>query len=238
MIVTRIKHYPWLSLVTLGAFILLCGLSLWQVERLYWKRDLIRTIETTRAAPPIHIRTLNQLSKVTEFRRVVLHGTLLNDDSFHLQARYYKGNLGFNLITPMRLTDGALLFLNRGWVPKDYKTNPKVKITTPEGRIKVTGIIRSNDRPRSYLPQNDPEKGLWLWQDTLEWSSILRRKHPTSTLILPILVQQTHEGNRDDGFPIPQDAQFKLRNDHLEYALTWGSFALILLVIYVIYTRK
>ncbi len=232
----RVLHYPWLSFLTLGAFLVLCGLCYWQVERLYWKQNLIKEINATVSAAPLYITNGEGFRSIPEFHRVEMTGSLLHEDALHLQARYYKGNLGFHLITPMRLEDGSIIFLNRGWVPKDYKTNPKVKITRPQGNIHVIGLVRADEHPRSYLPQNDPRTGMWLWQDTQNWTTSLNQKYP-NTAILPVLVQQMHDGRKDDGFPIPQDVHFELRNDHLQYAITWGSFALILVVIYTIYTQ-
>lgn len=233
--IKRIHKYPWLSLCTFGAFLVLCGLSYWQVQRLHWKQNLIQEIETALAAPPLFITRALQLQQLPEFRRVTVQGVLLHAESLHLQARYYKGNLGFNLITPLQFEDGAVIFINRGWIPKDYKTNPKIKISEPKGFIRITGILRGDEHPRSYLPQNDPGKGLWLWQDAAGWKNLLQRKMP-NTAIIPTTIQQTRAIRKDDGFPIPQEAQFQLRNDHLQYALTWGSFAIILLVIYYLFT--
>ena len=233
--IKRIQRFPWLSFFTLGAFLVLCGLCYWQVERLYWKQSLIHRMNEAVAAAPLTITRAKQFANLPEFRRVEVEGTLLNTEAVHLQARYYKGNLGFHLITPLRLQDGSFIFLNRGWVPKDYKTNLKVKISEPKDKIKVIGILRGNDHPRSYLPQNDPAQGLWLWQDADSWASELHKKRP-NWAIAPVLIQQIHDPRKDDGFPIPQESHFEVRNDHLQYALTWGSFAIILLVIYIIFT--
>ena len=233
--IERIKRYPWLSFWALGAFVVLCGLCYWQVERLYWKQNLIHEMDAALAAPPLVITSAKQFQGLPEFRRIEVEGTLLNAETLHLQARYYKGNLGFHLITPLKLQDGTLVFLNRGWAPQDYKNNPKVKISEPTDTIKIVGILRGEEHPRSYLPQNDPATGMWLWQDPESWAALLQKKIPKSA-VLPILIQQTHDARKDDGFPIPQESHFELRNDHLQYAITWGSFAVILLVIYIIYT--
>ena len=233
--ITRLKRYPWLSLCTFGAFIVLCGLSYWQMQRLYWKQHFIQNMTETLAAPPLVITSGKQFQNLPEFRRVQVEGTLLNNETLHLQARYYQSNLGFHLITPLKLSDGTYIFINRGWVPKDYKTNPKVKISQPKGEIQVIGLVRGTETPRSYLPQNDAGQGLWLWQDPESWAAILRQKLPNKA-IFPVLIQQTHNAREDNGFPIPQKSNFEVRNDHLQYAITWGSFAVILLIIYGVFT--
>ena len=55
--------------------------------------------------------------------------------------------------------------------------------------------------------------------------------------IRPYLVEglrQTIPG----GFPVGGEIRVALRNDHLQYAITWYSLALALVVIYVLYHRK
>lgn len=235
--IMRIKNYPWLSFFTLGAFIVLCGLSYWQIERMVWKKEVLANMATVLAAEPINIQTLSDLQSLPEFQRVTMQGVLQHAESFHLQARYYKGALGFHLITPFKLMDGTVIFLNRGWVSKDYQTNPKVKITQPDGIISVTAMVRGKEHPRSYLPQNDASKGLWLWQDADAWATSLKAKQPTWN-IAPIFTQQLSTDTTNLDFPLPQESRFSIPNDHLEYAITWGSLDLILLVVYGVKTRS
>ena len=40
----RFRPYPGLTIATVIAFIILCGLGFWQLERLQWKLNLIETV--------------------------------------------------------------------------------------------------------------------------------------------------------------------------------------------------
>ena len=40
------------------------------------------------------------------------------------------------------------------------------------------------------------------------------------------------------GFPVGGEIQVALRNDHLQYAITWYSLAIALVVIYVLFHLK
>jgi len=42
-----------LTIATLVAFAILCGLGTWQVRRLHWKQDLLARIDKLKAAPPV-----------------------------------------------------------------------------------------------------------------------------------------------------------------------------------------
>lgn len=227
---SRLTRYPFLSACCLVALAVLIGLSVWQVQRLAWKNALIARIAEESAAPPLELSNGALKANLPEFRRVMLKGTFLPEKTLLHQARYYKGNLGFHLITPLRLVGGEVILVNRGWVPKDFKTNPKAAPEIPKGPVTLVGIVRKSEKsPYSFLPQNDPEKGFWLWQDVEGWAK--------EAGTLPILVQEVSPG-QDVTFPIVLEAKFEITNDHLQYALTWAALSLILAVMWWVYTGK
>lgn len=229
----RIRRFPGLTLATLLALVVLLSLSFWQMQRLRWKEAKIAEMQQMAALPPLPVSSAAELAALPEFRRVQLVGHFRHDLAQNLQARYLKANLGFHRIVPLVLKDGSAVWVNRGWIPKDYRVNPKVVISEPKGEQRLIGMVRLGEHPRSYLPQNDPAKGLWLWQDPAAWSE----KVKPQMAVVPVLVQLIHNEARDDGFPIPQEAHLQLRNDHLQYALTWALLAIGLLVVYWVYTN-
>lgn len=227
---SRFARYPFLTLCTFVALCVLLGLSVWQFKRLAWKEALIARMEEQMAAAPLLPKSKAELLALPEFHRVKLTGTFRYGGTLLHQARYYKGNLGFHLITPFTLASGETILINRGWVPKDFRTNPKAEPENPQGQVTLIGITRKSELPSYFfLPQNDPAKDFWLWQDVEGWAA--------KAGALPVLVQETHEAP-DTIFPITLEAHFEVMNDHLQYAITWAILAGILCVMYWIYTGK
>lgn len=209
------------------------GLGTWQVQRLAWKEGLIATIAQANADTPLTTLPNDEAAlKPLEFRRVNLKGQWLANVEFTLVPRYFQGTLGYWIITPLKLTDGRVLLVNRGWVPakqKEANTRPE---TAVHGSATVNGLLRVG-RERSYFtPKNQPEKNLWFGRDIAEMAAEANLPN-----VIPAMLDVV--GTQDVAhLPVPSDGIIRLRNDHLSYILTWYGIALGILVIFVVYHRK
>lgn len=209
------------------------GLGTWQVARLQWKEELIATIaEANAEAPLTTLPATEEELKPLEFRRVELRGNWVPGVEFTLLPRYFQGTVGYWLITPLKLSDGRVLLVNRGWVPaklKDPATRPE---TAVRGRDTVRGLLRVG-RERSYFtPKNQPERNLWFGRDIDAMAAEAKLQN-----VVPAMLDLV--GTQDAAkLPVPSDGIIRLRNDHLSYILTWYGIALGILVIFVVYHRK
>ena len=90
---------------------------------------------------------------------------------------------------------------------------------------------RLRDRHGTTLPRFDVMSALARSPEGLKMSEISGKALEGYYLL---------SGNRDlpGGFPIGQQWTMNVRNNHLQYAITWFSLALALLVIYILYHRK
>src|SRR3546814_8815176 len=83
-----------------------------------------------------------------------------------------------------------------------------------------------------YIPDNEPAKKLWFYIDPPAMAQAAGLES------LPPIYVLAGENKVPGGFPIGRQWQLDIRNDHLEYAITWYSLAVALLVIYVAYHRR
>lgn len=88
----------------------------------------------------------------------------------------------------------------------------------PAGKV-VEGYLRSSELGGAFTPDNEPDKGVWFTADIPAIAAALglKRVHPWRIVA---------------GIP-PE-----LPNDHLQYAITWYSLGLALVVIYPLARRK
>lgn len=222
------------TLFTIPAMIVLLFLGTWQVQRLYWKSDLVAKINMRSAAEAVTLPEdgfdLNEL----EYSRVKISGRFLNDKEIYLftGARQFKGQAGYNVITPFETDEGRLLMVDRGWVPSDKKDSETRPESLINGDTSLIGMIQKGESPAYFTPENDPEKNMWFWIDL---DTIYKG---LNTEGLGYFIRALNDGNKAGGFPIAGEATIKYRNDHLEYAITWYSLAIILLVIYFLFHIK
>jgi surfeit locus 1 family protein len=103
-------------------FLLFVALGTWQVERRTWKLDLIARVEQRVHAPPAAAPGPAQWPMISaaadEYRRVTVTGTFLDDLQTLVQAVTDLG-AGYWVLTPLRLADGSIVLVNRGFVPAD-----------------------------------------------------------------------------------------------------------------------
>lgn len=222
----------WATFFTILAVAFMLGLSYWQLQRLAWKTNLIDQFETRIAEAPVPPPDRVDDIERWRYRRVELKGTYLNDKELLLTGKPFEGNAGFHLITPMKLTDGRIVLVNRGWIALKAQGPVDTKPMHPEGVQTVEGLILEDKRRGYFVPDNEPENEVWLYVDTAEMA-----KARGLGDVLPYYVDKL----RDPGplrMPIGADSKIHVRNEHLSYAITWALLALTLIVIYVIYHLK
>jgi surfeit locus 1 family protein len=230
--IRRFRPAFWPTVISVPALIVLLALGTWQMNRLAWKEGLIRAFaervnaEALTTAPPVG--ALDDL----EYRRVRLSGRYLNDQEMFLAGRTFNGRGGWAILTPFRSDEGALVIVDRGWVPLDRKDPRTRQQSLIEGPTTVEGLIRRPNLRTYFTPENEPGKNLWFSADVQAMA-----KKAGLPEVRPYLI----EGLRQvipGGFPVGGEIQVALRNDHLQYAITWYSLAIALVVIYVLFHLK
>jgi surfeit locus 1 family protein len=167
-----------------------------------------------------------------EFRAVRVRGTLHHAREMYLAARTLQGVVGLHVVTPMTLEDGRTLLIDRGWVP-DARRDPA---TRPEGQLpgvlELVGLMRTGGwkGPEYMKPENLPAENLWFWIDPPAMAAAAGLPGVVAEIYL-----DAGPVENPGGLPIGGQTRINLPNDHLQYAITWFSLAIALLVIYVVY---
>ncbi len=224
-----------LTLRSLAGFAVLIGLGTWQVERLHWKEGLIAKRAAALSAPPIPLPRTPEAARPLEFHRVEAKGQFLHDREILVHAIERKtGEAGYLVLTPLRLEDGAVVLVERGWVPTDKRHAAARPQGNFSGEVTVRGLLRlaPDEKPGWFVPSNDPARGEWFW---LDLPAAARTAGVPEAL--PFYIEAGPLPN-PGGLPVGGQASTDLPNDHLQYAITWYSLAAALLVIYLILLRR
>ncbi|MGH6671627.1 MAG: SURF1 family protein [Xanthobacteraceae bacterium] len=229
------RRPPWVSLLipAVLAFVALISLGTWQIQRKAWKEGLIAALDAQLAAPPIALpapaswRTLDR--KSDEYRRVTFSASFDNSKEALVFAppstfRPDVSGPGYWVFTPAKLADGAIVMVNRGFVPdgrQDPKMRPRGQITGP---LTIVGSIRWPDTPHWFTPYDEPAKNLWF---TANPQSMAAAKGLAG--VAPFYVEQ-ESPVPPGGLPKPGKLMVTLPDNHLQYALTWYGLALVLVI--------
>ena len=219
----------WPTVLTVPALLVLLGLGTWQMQRLEWKTALIEARDAALAQPPVAL-TAATSPEALRFRRGEATGTFMHSRELYLGPRTHAGQPGYHVLTPLRLADGAVLLVNRGWVPADAKDPAKRPEGQAAGEVAVQGVVMALSGPNPFTPDNDPAANRWFWIDL---PAMVRA---VGEPLLPMVLAA--DGTAPGGLPVGGQGRPELRNQHLGYALTWYGLAVALGVIYVLFHRR
>ena len=121
---------------------------------------------------------------------------------------------GYRLISPLTAEDGRRLLIDRGWIGVEDPLPP-----VPQGAVSVTGNLQWPREIDSFTPEPDIAGNTWFARDVPAMAAALNTEEA--------LVVVREASYPDAGVtPLPVDTS-GIPNDHLQYAITWFSLALI-----------
>lgn len=222
----RFAPQPLATLITIVSLAILVSLGSWQLRRLDWKVDLIARIDARVDGAPAPLPHRIDLADDWDYRRVTVAGRLDHDASVTLYPRHYRGQVGYHLLTPLIRADGPPVIVDRGWVPQ--ADDPA--IDRPDGKLTVEGIARVPPPKAPFQPDNQPDRAAFYWVDLPALADLAGVER-----VAPVLVEAVDtNGTGDPAYPVGGRTRVDIPNNHLNYALTWFSFAVVLTTIYVI----
>ena len=214
------------TLVSIIISLICFSLSIWQVKRLEWKKNLISNIEKAYNSDSININVLSGDLRNFKFKNVYLEGTFINEKSMFLGPRVNKDQVGYHLITPFLLKDGRYILTNRGWLKEI------IKIREPNKEYLIKGILKESDIKNIFTPKNNMEKNLWFYISTDEMSKFAGLRLVDNIFVDLIGSNPNHK------LTIINSSTPKIVNNHLQYAITWAILGLLFLVMNYIYSKR
>lgn len=221
------------TLLTLALMPVLIGLGYWQLGRADYKRELEAAYAGGNAEPVPALRILD--AEADRFRPVAASGSYDGERQFLIDNMVRQGRNGFFVITPFRLDNGALLLVNRGWIPQDARRQPLAELEIGDGIRRITGRV-------GRLPVAGIDLGAAPDGEAAAWPSV--RQFPDMTELadalgettLPwvlLLAPEAGDGYERDWSPGGMPA-----TRHVGYAVQWFALAAALTVIYVVTNLK
>jgi surfeit locus 1 family protein len=231
---TKFRPLLWPTLFTVPVLLLCLALGSWQVERLFWKEGLIAQRQAAVAAAPAPVPQNLAEARGMQFHRVIDEGVFLHDKEIFLGATSEGGGQGYQVLTPLVEPSGRIVFVNRGFIPGELKDPAKRAAGQPPGTVRVLGLLRlpPDGRPGWFVPDNRPDLNYWFWVDIPAMSAAAGVDH-----VAPFYIDADATPN-PGGWPKGGVTRLTLPNNHLQYAITWFSLAVALIVIYVLFHRR
>lgn len=213
------------------AFVILIILGSWQLKRRNEKIAFINSIEHNITAPAALLTGDDGIKH--PHSKIRLQGMFINEKSTYLYGRKTSSSEkdGYYLLTPFKDISGNIYLISRGWLPHSAKDNLHLP-NLPNNQVEITAITLPGEHKNFMVPDNDLENNIWF---TIDLG--MAKKIFNITNDKYYLMEVNSEHLPLGVLPHSMTNLSKIRNDHLEYALTWFGLALCLLIMCIYNAR-
>jgi cytochrome oxidase assembly protein ShyY1 len=214
--------------LTVAAATVMVFLGLWQLDRYHQRSDINHRIDVGAVAQPVPIDRVvgapangakgvgpAPAASVT-WTRVTATGHFDREHEVLVRGRTVDGSVGFEVITPLVLSNGTAVLVDRGWVPPapGGALNAPTVPPAPDGRVTIDGRLHPPES-RGSAPQ------------TVQGHLETRRVAPQSIAeVLPYSLFNAYIGadRTQAGLtPVPPEKENALQNGG--YVIQWWLFA-------------
>ena len=213
-----------LTVACIAAIIVTVNLAQWQYDRHVARREFNATLTARFDEDP---RPLGELLDSTpdlaqlEWLPAVVAGEYLPAESLSVINVSQFGQAGFDPVTPLRLTDGRIVLINRGFVPLASEFP-----APPSGEVTVIGRVRLSAERRTGAV-TDPATGRLTEVQRID---IPRIAEQITGDVVPVYLEALTSTPPDDGsLSRIADPDFTL-GPHLSYVVQWLVFSLFVLI--------
>jgi cytochrome oxidase assembly protein ShyY1 len=220
------------------------GLGVWQLQRRAEKHALIAALDArvgtapVALPPPSQWRTLDAVHD--EFRRVSFTATYakLPDAMVYSAGSAVREDVsgpGTWAFLPARLPSGETVVIEAGFVAntmqqREIENRAVDKLVTGEP-VTLTGYLRFPESAGLLTPAENRTTRLWFTRDHLAMANTLGWG-----AVAPFYIDlETPEPA--NGIPKPGPLTPHLRDEHMQYAITWFSLAAALLIAFGVWAR-
>jgi surfeit locus 1 family protein len=233
------------TLVMVAAFI---GLGVWQLHRRVEKHALIAALTQRLAATSVPLPPTAAWSSLNpetdEFRRVHFRaafgaGPDVMVYSSGSAVREDVSGPGTWAFIPARLPGGEIVVVNAGFVQNTMQDRAQqdravAHLGTGEA-TDLVGYIRFPESAGLLTPAANVEKRLWFARDHLAMADALGWGGAGRT-VAPFYID-LEQPEPPGGIPKPGPLQVHLKDDHLQYAITWFALAGAVVIAFFVWWR-
>ena len=207
------KRIIFFVVIGLGGAGILISLGVWQIQRLAWKEMILEQIEERIIQPPVAIPEVPNRT-ADKYLSVTAQG-YLKPEYLRVLVSQKRIGAGYKLISPF-VMDGRTILLDRGFISVNDDLPGDI---AAQVQSTVIGNLHWPEEIDKYTPAPDIAKNIWFARDVDAMAKALN----TDPIMI---VLREISPNQPSIRPIPVDTQ-NIPNDHLQYAITWFSLALI-----------
>ena len=232
------------AVFTLVMVALFTGLGVWQLQRRVEKHALIAALDERLGAEPVPLPSASQWAQLTpatnEFRRVRFDATYLPapDAMVYSSGSAVREDVsgpGTWAFLPARVAGGETVVVNTGFVPntmQERSVEDRAVSPLVTGRAEpLTGYLRFAEKPGWLTPAENRASRLWFARDHLAMAQALGWGE-----VAPFYID-LETPLPQSGVPRAGPLSVHLKDDHMQYAITWFGLAIAVVIAFIVWAR-
>jgi cytochrome oxidase assembly protein ShyY1 len=229
---------------TLAMVALFLGLGTWQLQRRTEKHALIAALTERLAAAPDVLPPPSQWSALNpdrdEFRRVRFTAVYETapDAMVYSSGSAVRSDIsgpGTWAFLPVRLPGGEIVVVNAGFVQNTMQDrgvqDRSVARLLTGAPVTLTGYLRFPEKAGVLTPAENMTKRLWFTRDHFSMAHALGWGE-----VAPFYID-LETPMPESGIPRPGPLEVHLKDDHLQYAITWFGLAGAVVIAFGVWWR-
>ena len=212
--------------------VVMVNLAFWQLRRLDQRRHFNAEVRANTDQPVATFDTIKAdlaNPSTIEWRAVRVSGTYVTGHQFLVVNRSQNGDTGRNVVDALKLADGSLFLVNRGFVPISAAVPP-----VPTGTVSVTGRLRVSEHRTTGQPEDQSVNGL----TEIHRIDIGVLAKQFDAKVLPMYVEQLESTPHDAATLEPIVAPTLDEGPHLSYTIQWFIFSACTIAGWVLAVRR
>lgn len=229
------------TLTTAFVVFVLLGLGVWQIERMGAKERLIASVTARLEQAPVALPAATEWAKLNkpsdDFLKVSVSGHYLHDKEAYLFMLYTPPNEreptpGHAVITPLQTDEGAIVLVNRGFVPGSKRDPQSRPLSLTKDKVTVTGLLRLPQSRNWFDADDNPAKRMFYTRDPQAIGRAVG-----FDAVSPFVIEADATAVAG-GWPKGGNTVVSFADNHLQYAITWFTLALAVFGLFVIWYRQ
>lgn len=248
------RHFapkPWAVALYIAVLSCMLWLANWQLDRAALKISLQQSAEQASDAESVPLLSITDLESASaSYSKVMLTGQYDATRQFLWDNRTHGGQAGYEVISILRLVNGSLALVNRGWVAPGASRQELPDIALPAVAVGQSVMFEGYlSRPSKGFASGDAVTGVGDWPKLLQYFDYDAIAKELGEPIVPAVVQTQSLGTDARTPTVLTSRPEWLRANwqpaasgpakHYSYAFQWFAMAVALTSIFlVVNTRR
>jgi len=215
-----------MTILSIAVIVFLAYLGQWQLHRAAEKKQMLTVEAQFQQLPALKWQSPMELPR--QYQRIEISGEF-QPQLFFFDNQHYQHQFGYDVLSPLKLNDGQIILVDRGWVKADAGQRQLPKINPVDFFQKIKGQVYYPSDKNWVLGQPLEKKAADIAiVERLDTKLISLFLHKS---VYPFIIRL--ERGEPNGFTRDWAIVSMPPQRHYAYAVQWFAMAFVVLVIFI-----